>query len=170
MKQDYLIYTPHSSIDFFNKCFQLRKELYVLLRNNVLKSNKFPWQEVCLFLDCFIIMQKTLLVDKSKFDYNDSRVADLLMQIYQEKYRESINYRFEESKLYSVPNFDYLIEHLQEELKLGSAIKFLIDEIQNRQNRFENYNHNNIEEIFDFTNGYSPYKCLNKLTEYNTVS
>lgn len=177
MERKYLLHTPCYSVEFKNKCYQLRMDLYVLLRNKVLKNDKFPWQEVCLFLDCFIIMHEHLLIDKNKIEYNDSRIADWLNQIYQGKYRESINKRFEKSRLYSVPNFDSLLKHFQEEGKLGIATITLIEEIQNRQNRLDNFELNNssydlnhIEEMMDYINGHSPYKCLNKLKEDNVAS
>lgn len=178
MERKYLLHTPCYSVEFINKCYQLRMDLYVLLRNKVLKNDKFPWQEVCLFLDCIIIMHEHLLIDKNKIEYNDSRIADWLNQLYQGKYRESINKRFEKSKLYSVPNFDSLLKHFQEEGKLGNATITLIEEIQNRQNRVDNYNPNNsgnfnqndFEDFKDYVNGYTPYKCLRKLKEDNVAS
>lgn len=175
MERKYLLHTPCYSVEFINKCYQLRMDLYVLLRNKVLKNDKFPWQEVCLFLDCFIIMHELLLIDKNKIEYNDSRIADWLNQLYQGKYRESINKRFEKSRLYSVPNFDSLLKHFQEEGKLGIATMTIIEEIQNRQNRLDNYDPNNFKQnetgdLMDYINGYTPYKCLKKLNEDNVSS
>ena len=170
MEQNYLLYTPYTNIGINDKSYKFKKDLYVLLRSEVLNNEKFSWQEVCLFLDSFIIMQKHLNIGKGQPDYDEKRVSDLLIKLYEEYYKESIDKRFEYSHLYSVPNFVFLIKHLQGEKKLGTSIKILLEEIHNRQTRFENYNENDIVELWDCINEYSPIRCLDNLTELNVLS
>ncbi len=149
------------------QAFQLIREVYSSLRQNVLQSEMYPWQEVSIVLDCFIKLYNDL---ESMLTMDEENIYSRLIYLYHHSYKKVIDSRIKASNLCTIQSFEEVLLHLRKMKKLKDTIMFISDEIRIRQQKWNNVDYEDLDSFFDHQSKYSPKECLQELSKYNQLS